>query len=159
MRLECWDVNADELSALASRPRVNDVVLRVHGGDPVVLLAAHGPDWPGEWGIWLEASEGYPAALIARDVKTLSHLMHLGAVVVDASSNAAQHAEVVRRLLSDDTVDLSNDVATLSGAVNRPAPPRPVRVWHVTDEGLCRDAEVLRAVKGRDEILYVDDAG
>ena len=156
MQLECFDVQAEELSTMVKREVTG--VLRVHGGDPVLLLAAYGPDWPGEWGLWLEASEGYPAALIARDLKTLSHLMKLTTVVIAAAQHPDQHAEVVRRLLSDETSDLRNDVVTVSGAVNRPAPPAHIRVWHAEGSRLFSESTVLAASVMEDRYTLYEDA-
>ena len=58
------------------------VGLLITGGDPITLLAAYGPDWPGSWGLWMTTSAAYPPQLLARDVKTLSHLMSLDHLVV-----------------------------------------------------------------------------
>ena len=80
-------------------------------------------------GVWLHASRDYPSQLIARDVATLSWLLPLEHVVVHAESDAHQHAEVVRALLTNDEVNFHNDVATLREAYNRPAPPRSIEVW------------------------------
>ena len=80
-------------------------------------------------GVWIEMTPDYPAALVARDVATLSWLIALDHVVVASSWAPAAQAEVVRALLGDDEVNLTNEVATLRGAYNRPAPPRLVTVW------------------------------
>lgn len=80
-------------------------------------------------GLWLDVTPEYPAALIARDVKTLSWLVDLAHVVISAPRDALQHADVVAALLTNDEVNFTNDVAHLEGAYNRPAPPRPVAIW------------------------------
>lgn len=94
-------------------------------------------------GVWLEVSADYPAALCARDVATLSHLIGLDHVVIASASDASSHAAVVRALLSDDVVDFENDVASIRHAYNRPAPPRPITVWSVEGEWLSHEREVL----------------
>jgi hypothetical protein len=80
-------------------------------------------------GVWIDITLGYSAALAARDVATLSWLIDLEHVVVSAEHQATSHAQVVAALLTDDEVNFSNDVATISKAYNRPAPPKPVTVW------------------------------
>ncbi|HQU25732.1 MAG TPA: hypothetical protein PLS29_01730 [Acidimicrobiales bacterium] len=80
-------------------------------------------------GLWLEVSGGYPAALAARDVKTVAALVGLEHVVVEAGDHALAHAAVVEALLGDGPVEIANEVATITGAFNRPVPKEPVRVW------------------------------
>ncbi len=80
-------------------------------------------------GLWLEVSADYPAAIAARDVKTVAALVGLSDVVVEARAHARAHAEVVEALLSGGPVDLVNEVATLRRAYGRPAPREAVRVW------------------------------
>lgn len=105
------------------------VVLECVGLDTVICAAALKDQWTCAVGVWLEVSPGYPPQMCARDVKTLSWLIDLENVVVSASTNAHAHAQVVRALLTNDEVNFTNDVATLTGAYNRPAPPRALRVW------------------------------
>ncbi len=98
-------------------------------------------------GVWIEVTPDYPAALVARDVATLSWLITLDHVVIESSRSPAAQAEVVRALLGDAEVTLRNEVATLRGAYNRPAPPRPVTVWW--SDGSLHEGEttlVARAV-------------
>lgn len=159
MQLVVLSVRADELAELpvfvsdADRP----VVVRVRDGDAATLLAAHGPDWEGSWGVWLEASEAYPAQLIARDVKTLSHLMELDHVVISARADAAAHAEVVWALLTADEVNFLNEVATLVQAYNRPAPASPLTVWYADGEALRSGQVVLEGdVASEDVTVYRD---
>jgi hypothetical protein len=64
-------------------------------------------------------------------------------VVISAASSAPSHADVVTALLTDDEVNFANDVATLRGAYNRPAPPRPVAVWSFDGTTIRRDDEAL----------------
>jgi len=96
-------------------------------------------------GAWLEVGEEYSAALCARDIATLSWLVELGEVVI-AGNDAASQAEVVRAMLSDEEITFSNKVANIVNAYNRPAPPKPIRVWsfengalHSGDEALTTD--------------------
>lgn len=93
-------------------------------GDVVILLSALAERCHGPVGVFLEASEQYRPQIIARDVATLSHLVELTDVVLTSEADA----EIVRALLSEDAVTLSNAEATLREAFNRPAPPRPVTV-------------------------------
>ena len=105
-------------------------------------------------GVWLCASASYSAQLCARDVKTLSHLVALDHVVIEAASGSAEHADIVRALLTNDEVNFENDLATIRGAYNRPAPPTPVTVWSAQEETLTSEAGVLRLqrVESRDAL-------
>ena len=105
------------------------VVFECRDGDTVISVGSLGDEWPKPLGVWLHVSGDYPAQLAARDVATLSWLVDLDHVVVDAEDRAESYAEVVRALLTDDEVNFSNDVAHLAKAFNRPAPPRPLTVW------------------------------
>ncbi len=120
---------ADLARALAATP---DAVLvwRCRDADTAVAAAALTAEGrPTRLGLWLEVSADYPAAIAARDVKTVAALVGLSDVVVEAREHVAAHAEVLEALLSGGPVDLANEVATLHGAYNRPAPREPVRVW------------------------------
>ena len=81
--------------------------------------------------------------MAARDVATLSWLIALDTVVVSAPSPAPS-AEVLEALLSDDEVNIVNDVATIAAAYNRPAPPNPIAVWHWDGSALRHRDEILR---------------
>ncbi len=96
-------------------------------------------------GVWLRLGPGYSAALAARDVATLSHLLELSDAVVDGPA-APSEAELVRALLTEDPVDFANDAGTLRGAYNRPAPPRPLRVWALVHDALVCDGVRLDEV-------------
>ena len=111
----------------------------------VVALAAQADRLVGPIGVWLAVDGDYPAQLAARDVATLSWLIDLDTVVIGAASAADQHAQVVEALLSDDEVTIENDVATVVGAFNRPAPPREVRVWSCDGAELRRGDQTLVA--------------
>jgi hypothetical protein len=122
------------------------VGLLITGGDPITLLAAYGPDWPGSWGLWITTSAAYPPQLLARDVKTLSHLMSLDHLVVADERGLAATvaaAAVVRAMLDGGPVTMATEVATLSEATNYPAPPRPIRVWHEELMTLVSGPDVL----------------
>ncbi len=112
-------------------------------GDVVVALAAREPHL-GPLGPWLRVGSGYPASMAARDVATLSWLVDFDDVVI-AGDHADLHAAVVRAMLSDDEVTVVNAVAEVRGAYNRPAPPRPITVWHVVGEHVSDGTRVLRA--------------
>ena len=105
-------------------------ILRVLDVDPVVLLGGRQDMQGNVWGVWLDGYEGYPPQLMARDIKTLSHLIALDTVIVSCEGPAKAYAEVVERLLSNDVVTFTNEAATLTNAVNRPAPRRPISVWY-----------------------------
>lgn len=114
------------------------VVLDCIDADTIICAAALKDQWTTKVGVWLEMSPGYPAQLCARDVATLSWIIELGDVVISAPTNAEDYAQVVRALLTDDEVTFTNEVATLTKAYNRPAPPRAVRVWSSDGEILSR---------------------
>ncbi len=118
-----------QLGDVARLASDRSLVLSVADADTVMCAASLRGELHAPIGVWLEISADYPAQLAARDVATLSWLVELDQVVVSAATGAADHAEVVRALLTDDEVNLTNGVATIVGAYNRPAPPRPVRVW------------------------------
>ncbi|HEV2427788.1 MAG TPA: hypothetical protein VGS61_06185 [Acidimicrobiales bacterium] len=117
------------------------VVVRLSDADVAVAAPALGVS---RLGVWVAASAQRPAALIARDVKTLSHLLDLTDVVVEGP-DAPSQAEVVEAMLTDDEVSLKTPVATLTHAYNRPAPPRPVAVWSYDGAALRRGGVELRA--------------
>ncbi len=119
------------------------VVFDCVDANTIICAAALRDQWTSPIGVWLEVSPAYPAQMCARDVKTLSWLVDLENVVVSAAENAHAHALVVRALLTNDEVNLANEVATLSGAYNRPAPPRALRVWSSTGGVLENDGLLL----------------
>ena len=153
MRLARLDVTSAELEALPVliTDQERPIVIRVSDADSVTILAGVCAGWEGSWGVWLVASEEYPAALIARDVKTLSTLTQLEHVVIGAASHARAHADVVRALLSAEEVNLANAVATITAAYNRPAPPRDIQVWSASSAGrtLERDGHILQERESR----------
>lgn len=159
MRLARFDV---DLRGLENQPVLmsevdRPVVIRVLDADPVVAVAGACVDWPGSRGLWLRASEDYSAGLIARDVKTLSYLLELDHLVVEAGRDAHLHAEVVAALLSDERVTLHNAVATITDAYNRPAPPRTITVWSAQDEVLRHDSTILEARRSSGAVTYFSD--
>jgi hypothetical protein len=117
------------------------VLFQCSNADTIITAASLGVDLE-NCGVWLEVSSDYPAQMAARDVKTLSTILPLLHVAI-SSAQATEHAEVVRALLSPDEVNFTNDVATIRGAYNRPAPPRPITVWSY-DEVLRSGDEVLQ---------------
>jgi hypothetical protein len=146
MHLTRLDVTSSQLEDLPVMVSEEDrpLVIRVLDADTVTMLAGVSGDWSGSWGVWLEASEDYSAGLIARDVKTLATLLEIVHVVIEARENAGAHAEVVAALLTNESVTLRNEVATITAAYNRPAPPRPVSVWSVEGETLRHSERTLR---------------
>lgn len=140
-------------AAFADLDRVADVVEQCAGpvllscpdANTVVAAAALRERLRGPLGVWLEISDGYAATLCARDVKTLSWLIDLRHVVISAPEHVLAHAEVVRAMLTDEEINLTNEVGALVAAYNRPAPPRPVTVWAEVAMTLVADGTVLRA--------------
>ena len=118
-------------------------VLSCVDADTVVAAASMREGLGSPVGVWLEVSPGYPSQLAARDVATLSWIVELDHVVISADVAAPSHARVVRALLTDDEVNFANDVATLVGAYNRPAPPRGLRVWSWDGSSLRSGADTL----------------
>ena len=111
------------LDEVATHANETPIVLEVRDADTVIAAASLKDRLSAPVGVWLALSDGYLAQLVARDVATLSWLIELDVVVV-SGPRAVEGAEVVRALLSDDEVNFTNDVATIRGAYNRPAPPR-----------------------------------
>jgi hypothetical protein len=159
MQLARLDVTSAELEGLPVLVSEQDrpLVIRVNDADTVTILAGVSAEWAGSWGVWLRADEDYPAALIARDVKTLAALMEIDHVVIEAASDVRSHAEVVSAMLSDDEVTLHNAVANITAAYNRPAPPRPVRVWSVEGDTLVHEERVLRHREVRGAVTFYRD--
>ena len=129
------------------------VLVRCTDAPTVVASAAYADAWTTPIGVWLELTEGYRAALAARDVATLSWLLALTHVVVSTTENAASHARVLEALLSDEEVTLRNEVATLRHAYNRPAPPRDITVWS-WDGATLRHGEIT-LVEHSSEVIDV----
>jgi len=159
MELACVELLAADLPTYGTSATYRrGAGILVVDGDPSTLLAAYGPEWPGPHGVWFYADHTYPATLIARDIKTLAHLMPLTHVVIEAPSDAEHHAAVVRALLSDDKVTMSNRVVTLEGAVNRPAPPQPLEVWYRDGTYLINGEQSLgMTMHGPGFTLYEDN--
>ncbi len=123
----------------------DDVVL-LAGNAPALVLASLSGDVAPR-GLWLAIDEDYPAALAARDVATCSWLTALEHVVLEGENPAAQ-AAVVAALLTNDEVNVTNEAATLRGAYNRPAPPRPITVWYAAGESIVA-GEARLSLSGR----------
>jgi hypothetical protein len=117
------------------------VALRLVDADVAVAAPALGL---ARLGVWVTASPERPAGVVARDVKTLAHLLELTDVVVEGP-DALDQARVVEALLTDDEVSLDTAAWTISRAHNRPAPPRPVAVWSYDGAALRRGGVELRA--------------
>ncbi len=158
MELTCVELLAADLPTYGASPEYQPGAgILVLDADPSTLLAAYGPEWPGPHGVWFYADHTYPAALIARDIKTLAHLMAIDHVVIMADSDAEQHAELVRALLSGDKVTLRNRVGELRDAVNRPAPPAPIDVWYLDGTYVIKGEQGLGlTMRGPGCSLYED---
>jgi NADPH-dependent 2,4-dienoyl-CoA reductase/sulfur reductase-like enzyme len=129
IRLEGSLSRRDQISAVVAAN--SDVILLAGAAPPLMLASLSGGVAPR--GLWLVVDGDYPAPLAARDVATVSWLTNLEHVVIEGE-NAAAQAAVVAALLTNDEVNFANEVVTLRGAYNRPAPPRPITLWHATPE-------------------------
>jgi hypothetical protein len=147
-----------ERDALITLSKEATTLFRCSDADTVIVVASLADRLSVDVGVWLFVSASYSAQLCARDIKTLSHLVSLRHAVVEAETGSSEHAEIVRALLTNDEVNFDNELATIRGAYNRPAPPTPVTVWSVEDETLTRGTETLRRqrVESRDgvELTY-----
>jgi hypothetical protein len=129
MELVRLDVRFESLGALVESPTSGHVVISVTDADTIVALGSLHDSLTRPIGVWLELSEDYSAQMAARDIATLSWLIPLDVAVLSAAAAAHDSARVVEALLTNEEVNFSNEVATLVGAYNRPAPPTPVAVW------------------------------
>jgi hypothetical protein len=143
MALVRLDVRFEDFGALADDANARHVVVSVIDADTIVALSSLHDALKAPVGVWLEVSEDYSAQMAARDVKTLSWLVSLDTVVV-SGLHAEAGADVLTALLTNDEVNFTNSVATIVGAYNRPAPPRPVTVWAFDGALLRQGDEVLR---------------
>jgi hypothetical protein len=130
------------------------IVFFCRDADTVMVASSMAGELTAPLGVWLRVGVDYSAQLAARDVKTLAALILLRDVVVEAPSLARAHAEVVRAMLTNDEVNLTNDVARIEGAYNRPAPRAPVTVWSFEDGRLLNGDDVLTAGE-----VVTDDVG
>ncbi len=145
-RLETSLARFEQVPGVVAR-RSRPVVVSCADANVVMVIAALRDQLSGPIGVWLEVSPAYPAALAARDVKTLGWLVRLDHVVVSAAERPRSHADVVSALLTDDEVTFENDVATLRHAYNRPAPPNRIVVWSWDGDALVHDDTVLRELR------------
>ncbi|MDE3044619.1 MAG: hypothetical protein KGJ10_07310 [Acidobacteriota bacterium] len=118
-------------------------LLQIRHGDAAMVAAAWAETWVPGVGLWMLVDDEHPASLVARDVATLSYLVDLGPLVIEASRRATAHAQIVRALLTNDEVNFANDVATLVAAYNRPAPRVALRVGSCERDVVTLDAERL----------------
>ncbi len=135
-----------------------ETLFRCSDADSVIVTASLRDRLASPLGVWLSVNGDYSAQLCARDVKTLSHLVDLRHVVIEAEERSYLHAEIVRALLTNDEVNFTNELATIRGAYNRPAPPVAVSVWSA-DDGVLTSGDVsLRAgrteSRGHAELTY-----
>jgi hypothetical protein len=142
-----------QLDTVAGYVNDHDVVFGCTDADTVIAVAALRERVSRPIGLWLVLDPDYSAQLAARDIATLSWLVALGPVVIEHGSDAAAHADIVRALLTNDEVNIANDVATIRGAYNRPAPPTPLDVWSVHGTELRRGETVLR-IAANEELAF-----
>jgi hypothetical protein len=136
-------------------------VFRCSDVDTAIVIGSWSDELTSEVGVWLRVTDGYRAQIIARDARTLSVLINLRHVVIEAADRASEHADVVRALLRGEEVSFSNSVATLTHAFSRPAPPRLLTVWSYENGELTSSEGTLREVSRdatRDaELTYFED--
>jgi hypothetical protein len=144
MELVRLDAPLSDRAALIPLSKESTTIFSCRDGDTVIAVASLADQLNSSVGVWLFASASYQAQLCARDVKTLSHLVSLTHVVIEAPSGSSQHADIVRALLTNHEVNFDNDLVSIRGAYNRPAPPVPITVWSAEGETLTSDAGTLR---------------
>jgi hypothetical protein len=152
MTLVRLDVRFDAIDALVEAANTRPVVAAITDADTIVTVGSLHDRLTSPVGVWLQLSDEYSAQMAGRDVATLSWLVTLDTVVISAA-NAEGSAQVVAALLTNDEVNFTNDVATLVGAYNRPAPPAPIAVWSWDGALLRHGDEALReasSTTGRD---------
>jgi hypothetical protein len=144
MELVRLDAPLSDRDALIALSKESMTIFSCRDGDTVIAVASLVDRLSAAVGVWLFPSASYQAQLCARDVKTLSHLVSLTHVVIEAPSGSSQHADIVRALLTNHEVNFDNDLVSIRGAYNRPAPPTPITVWSAEGETLTSDAATLR---------------
>ena len=152
MTLVRLDVRFDVLDTLADEINARHLIVSITDADPIVALGSLHDRVTNPLGVWLDLSDDYSAQMAARDVATLSWLVPLDTVVVSAP-RAESSSQVVEALLTNDEVNFSNDVATIVGAYNRPAPPKPITVWSWDGTHLRHRNETLRIVSSESSDL------
>jgi hypothetical protein len=152
MELVRLDFPIEHRSSAAWLTHELTILLHCSDADTATVAASLADDLDA-CGVWLDVSDDYSAQMAARDVKTLATMMDVRHVVID-SPTAIAHAEVVSALLTDAPVNFSNDVATLRGAYNRPAPTSPITVWSY--DGSLRRGEITLSV-ARTETTGIGD--
>ncbi len=143
MGLTRLEASTSALEVLARVIEVQPRPVLLGGSSPVLLAAALALRAPVA-GVWLRPGPEYPASLAARDVATLAWITPIAHVVVEAERAPAQLA-ALGALLTNDEVTFSNEVASLAGAYNRPAPPTALVLWRLEGDTLVGDAGRLRA--------------
>src|SRR5665213_377750 len=155
IHLVAAEAQRDEVVRVAN---AHPVVFQCSDADTVEVAASLVDRLTADFGVWLVVSKEYSAQVAARDVATLAAIVPLRHVVVAASSQSHEHADVLRALLTNDEVNFTNSVASIVGAYNRPAPPAPIRVWSYDDERLVSGDDVYskRDVEASDagELTY-----
>ena len=147
MELVHFAAATSERDEVVRATRDHLIVFQCTDAETVLVAASLVDRVTSDFGVWLSVTDAYPAQLAARDVATLSAIVPLRHVVVEASSRSKDHADVLRALLTNDEVNFTNDVARISGAYNRPAPPKPVTVWSYGRDRLVDGDDVLTKVR------------
>jgi hypothetical protein len=154
MTLVRLEARLDALDALVDSANASHVVVSIVDADTVIAMGSLHDRLTAPLGVWLELSSDYSAQMAARDAATLSWLVALDTVVVSGSP-AQPSADVVVALLTNDEVNFANDVATLVGAYNRPAPPSPIAVWSWDGSQLRHGDQVLRVASSETTVAGV----
>ena len=143
MEIVRWEAGFDYREDVVRLAAEGTVIVRCTDANTVLVLASLSGRLLAPVGAWLVVTAHYPAALAARDVATLAALVPLAHVVVESADLAEPHAAILAAMLTNDEVNISNDVATIVGAYNRPAPPQPVTVWRYATRRLVSGDDVL----------------
>ncbi|MHB8379446.1 MAG: hypothetical protein ACYDB2_05950 [Acidimicrobiales bacterium] len=138
---------ASQRDGVVRASRDHLILLQCTDAETVLVAASLVGQLTSDVGVWLLITDAYPAQLAARDVATLSAIVPLRHVAVEARAHSKDHADVLQSLLTNDEVNFTNDVARISGAYNRPAPPTPVTVWSYDQDRLVSGDDVLTKVR------------
>ncbi len=112
------------LAALKEYP---EAIVRFHPGELSVLVAAVGERWPRTAALGVNTSEGFSAAVAAREIATLSFLAPFSEVVVfDERGFSRESREIIEALLAGGPVTMSNAAGSLTDAMNLPRPDRDI---------------------------------
>jgi hypothetical protein len=121
------DVRLESVDATTRSIEFADACLVAETGDQSTVFAAVLSRVGKVSGLWWRLHDGYSPALVARDIATLSHIGEFEVVVVDGPMSA-EAAEVIQSLLTGEPVTRDTPFGSLVSAINRPQPPRALRI-------------------------------